>query len=120
MNLNARLCLKFLLLLSVAPVSMGRTDTSPQRITITAKRYSYAPAHITVEDHRPVILELTSEDVTHGLKSKDLNFNVTVHKGQTADVTFTPQHAGHFVARCSHFCGMGHGSMTLVIDVVDQ
>lgn len=99
---------------------MAANDASPQRFNVTAKRFSYDPAQITVENNRPVVLELTSEDVTHGLKSKELDFNVTVHKGRTAEVTFTPHRAGRFVARCSHFCGVGHGSMTLVINVVDK
>lgn len=109
-----------ILLFSLAPVVTSGSDTSPQRFNITAKRFSYEPSEINVVDHRKVILELTSEDVTHGLKCKELDFNATVHKGRTMEVTFTPQHAGRFVARCSHFCGLGHGSMTLVITVVDE
>jgi cytochrome c oxidase subunit II len=112
--------LGLLLVVSVAPALVAGEDSSPQRFNIVAKRFSYEPAQITVVDRRPVVIELTSDDVTHGLKCKDLDFNVTVHKGQTVEVTFTPQHAGRFVARCSHFCGMGHGSMTLVINVADQ
>jgi cytochrome c oxidase subunit II len=113
-------CLRILLLLSFAPAAMAGTDSSPQRFHIAAKRFSFEPGQIAVEDNRTVILQLTSEDVTHGLKSKDFNFNVAIHKGQTTEVTFTPHRAGRFIARCSHFCGVGHGSMILVIDVVDK
>lgn len=113
-------CLTILLTLLLAPVVMAGGDTWPQRFNVTAKRFSFQPEQITVEDNRPVILEITSDDVTHGLKSKDFNFNATIHKGQTTEVTFTPHQAGRFVARCSHFCGMGHGSMTFVINVVDK
>lgn len=88
--------------------------------TITAKRFSFQPSEITVQKGIPVILELTSLDVTHGLKCKQLGFNVTIHKGQTTEVKFTPTETGHFLGRCSHFCGIGHGSMTLVINVVDK
>jgi cytochrome c oxidase subunit II len=120
MNQVAAHCLRILLLLSIASALHARADSSPQRFEVVAKRFSFQPAQITVRVGSPVVLELTSEDVTHGLKSKEFQFNVTIHKGQTAEATFTPREAGRFVARCSHFCGMGHGSMTFVINVVDK
>lgn len=113
-------CLGLLILLLLAfPLHAG-TDSSPQVIAVTAKRFSFQPAEITVEKGRPVVLQLTSEDVTHGLKCKDLDFDIAIHKGRSVQVTFTPSQAGRFIARCSHFCGMGHGSMTFVINVVDK
>lgn len=120
MNRAANVSVKILLLFSLASVLVANADSSPQRFNVVAKRFSFQPEQITVQDRRPVVLELTSEDVTHGLKIKELNVNVIVRKGQTKEVTFTPDHAGRFVGRCSHFCGMGHGSMTFVINVVDQ
>ncbi|HEX3893934.1 MAG TPA: hypothetical protein VHW46_15270 [Terracidiphilus sp.] len=42
-----------------------------------------------------------------------------VGKGGTAEVHFTPNQTGTFVGHCSVFCGMGHGSMTLTLRVVD-
>jgi cytochrome c oxidase subunit 2 len=99
---------------------IARSVVPPQRFTIAAKRFSFRPEEITVQKGRAVTLELTSLDVTHGLKCKELGFNVTIHKGQTTEVEFTPVEAGRFVGRCSHFCGIGHGSMTLVINVVDK
>jgi len=113
----ARILLPFALLLSPG---FARQNPEPQRFQIVARRYSYQPSEITVVKGRPVVLELTSDDVTHGLKCKELGFKVTLHKGKTTEVTFTPLETGRFVGRCSHFCGMGHGSMTLVIDVVEK
>lgn len=113
-------CLKILILLSLASALRAGTDSDAQRFTVAAKRFSFQPQEITVQDGKPVILELTSDDVTHGLKCKELGFNVAVHKGHAVEVTFTPHQAGRFVARCSHFCGMGHGSMTFTIIVVDK
>lgn len=116
----ANSCLKILILLSLALPLRAGTGSEPQRFNITAKRFSFQPEEITVQDGRPVVLDLTSDDVTHGLKSKDLAFNVAIHKGHPTELTFTPHHPGRFIARCSHFCGMGHGSMTLIINVVDK
>lgn len=120
MKRTCKRCSWILILFAIPSALLAGGDSSPQVFTVTAKRFSYQPAEITVQNGRPVVLELTSEDVTHGLKNKDLHFNVAIHKGRTTEVTFTPHQTGRFVARCSHFCGMGHGSMTFVINVVDK
>lgn len=120
MKRTCKHCLWMLVLLAIPAALSAGTDPSPQVFTVTAKRFSFQPAEITVQNGRPVVLELTSEDVTHGLKSNEFHFKVAIHKGHTTEVTFTPHQAGRFVARCSHFCGMGHGSMTLVVNVVGK
>jgi cytochrome c oxidase subunit II len=119
MKLFAKSLTAVLMLSLVAVALRARQAVAPQEIAITAGRYAYQPDEITVHKGQPVILELTSEDVTHGLECKELGFEVTIHKGRATEAKFTPQETGRFVARCSHFCGMGHGSMTLVINVVD-
>lgn len=108
------------MLLSLARAVHVGNGSAPQRFSVSAKRFSFEPPGITVEDGKPVVLGLTSDDVTHGLKCTELGFNVVIHKGHTTELTFTPHRAGRFVGRCSHFCGMGHGSMTFVINVVDK
>ena len=120
MNQIAKCSLIILLASVLASASLAGPGVTPQRITIVAKRFSYQPDQITVQKGRPVILDLTSEDVTHGLKLKDFGIKVTIHKGKITEVEFTPEQTGRFVGRCSHFCGMGHGSMTLVINAVDK
>jgi cytochrome c oxidase subunit II len=91
----------------------------PKRIEIHATKYSFTPSEITLKKGQPVILVLTSDDVTHGLKVSELNIKVEVKKGHPEEVPITPTQTGHFVGKCAHFCGKGHGSMTLAIDVVE-
>ena len=91
----------------------------PHKIDITAKRFGYEPAEITVKKGEPVVLELTSEDVTHGLKFKDMNLNAKIEKKKTTELAFTPSKAGDFVGHCSVFCGGGHGGMALTIHVTE-
>jgi cytochrome c oxidase subunit II len=91
----------------------ANAQDAPQRIQITAKRFDYTPGEITLKKGVPVVLVLTSEDVPHGLKFKDLNVVVVAKKGQTSEVAFTPDKAGTFVGQCSVFCGSGHGSMKI-------
>ena len=89
------------------------------RIEITAKRFEFAPSEITVKKGEPVVLIIKSADVAHGLRFRELNLNVTVSKGGTGQLSFTPDKTGDFVGHCSVFCGSGHGSMTLTMHVVN-
>lgn len=97
----------------------NNSSARPERIEVVAKRYSFEPAEITVHKGQPVTLELTSDDVTHGLEVKELGIKTEVKKGRPAKIFFTPETLGTFTGKCSHFCGMGHGSMELQIHVVN-
>ena len=93
-------------------------QNAPQRIVITAKRFSYSPGEITLKKGQPVVLVLNSQDVAHGLKLRDFKINLKVKAGGTAEVQFTPEKTGDFIGHCSVFCGSGHGSMKLKLHVV--
>jgi cytochrome c oxidase subunit 2 len=92
---------------------------APKKIDVSVKKFAYEPAEITLKKGQPVILELTTQDVSHGLKFKELNLNTKIEKGKTAELAFTPNQVGDFVGHCSVFCGSGHGSMTLTIHVTE-
>ena len=89
-----------------------------RRIDVVAKRYAYIPADITLHRGEPVVLVLRSEDVAHGIKFSELGLQSEIGKGQTGELAFTPDRAGDFIGHCSHFCGSGHGSMTLTLHVL--
>jgi len=95
------------------------TPDAPRRIEVSVKKFAYDPAEITLKKGEQVILVLTTEDVTHGLKFKELNLNTRIEKGKPAELAFTPDKAGDFVGHCSVFCGSGHGSMTLTLHVTE-
>lgn len=103
-----------LLLIHDAPA-----QKTPRRIEVTAKRFTFTPADITVKKGEPVVLVLTSADVQHGIRVKELGIDIKAGKGQTNERAFTPDKTGTFVGHCSVFCGSGHGSMALTIHVVD-
>src|ERR1700722_7496109 len=84
---------------------------TPRRIEVSVKKFAYAPAEITLKKNEPVVLVLTTEDVAHGLKFKEMNLNTKFEKGKTGELAFTPDKVGDFVGHCSVFCGSGHGSM---------
>lgn len=66
-----------------------------------------------------MVLVLTSTDVAHGLKFKELDLNIKAKKGETSEVNFTPTQVGTFVGQCSVFCGSGHGAMKLTLHVTE-
>jgi cytochrome c oxidase subunit II len=94
-------------------------QVAPQRIEIVAKRFDFTPGDITVKKGSPVTIVLTSKDVDHGLKFRDLNVTLNAKKGETKEVTFTPDKAGTYIGQCSVFCGSGHGSMKMTLHVTD-
>jgi len=114
-----------LVLLATALLATGfssqtiQAQAAPQRIEITAKRFQFAPGEITVKKGQPVVLVLKSADVAHGIRIRELNVDVKVAKGGTAEVQFTPNKTGDFIGHCSVFCGSGHGSMVFKVHVVD-
>jgi cytochrome c oxidase subunit 2 len=101
-------------------LSMVGSEAKPvQRIEISASRFSFEPREITIKKGDPVILNVRSTDVTHGLVVEELGIRTEVKKGESEDFTITPETAGTFEGKCAHFCGKGHGSMTLVVHVVE-
>lgn len=96
-----------------------QAETAPQKIEVTAKRFSFEPGEITLKKGEPVLLVVKSTDVAHGIRFRELNVEVNVRAGGTGQVQFTPEKTGDFVGHCSVFCGTGHGSMMLKLHVVD-
>ena len=121
MKLKSALPTVFLVILAAtqlfAPVS--RSELAPRRIEVTAKRFQFTPAEITLKKGEPVVLVLNSMDTTHGLQVKELGLETKIHKGQPTELAFTPDKTGTFVGHCSVFCGSGHGSMTLTLHIVE-
>jgi cytochrome c oxidase subunit II len=118
--------MKFMLLVlcvgMIAGVFSTRTvcaQDAPKRIEVTAKRFTYEPADITLKKGEPVVLVIKSADVAHGLRFRDLDLNAKIDKGGSAELKFTPEKTGDFVGHCSVFCGSGHGEMTLTLHVVN-
>ena len=101
----------------VSSTRAGHAET-PKRIEIIATRFTYNPNVITLKKGEPVVLVLRSTDVTHGLKVAELQIKSEIKKGKDTEIQITPPETGHFVGKCAHFCGKGHGSMTLQIDVL--
>ena len=104
---------------SLALPGFSSGQDSPKRIEVSVKKFAYTPSEITLKKGEPVVLVLTSDDVAHGLKFKELKLNTKIEKGKSSELAFTPDKVGDFVGHCSVFCGSGHGSMTLTLHVTE-
>ena len=108
-----------LLLCSVRGAPPTHAADGPRRIEVTAKRFEYIPAEITLKKGEPVVLVLHSTDVAHGVKFTELGLKADIGTAGTSELAFTPDKAGTFVGHCSHFCGSGHGTMILTLHVTE-
>ena len=90
----------------------------PQVIEIKAKKYEFAPSHITVKKGAAVVLRLSTEDRSHGFLVKPLGVDADIKPGQFTDVAITPDATGEYAVICDHYCGLGHGNMKMTLTVV--
>ena len=95
----------------------GPAADPPRVVEITARRFQFTPAEVTLRKGEPVILRLHSEDVTHGFFTRALGIDTTVGPGQPTEIPLTPLVAGRYTIICDHFCGSGHGNMKMTIVV---
>jgi cytochrome c oxidase subunit II len=121
MDMKVWKCAGLLALALLASSSFARHDDAApaQVIELKAKRFAFAPGEITLKKGQPVLLRISTDDVTHGLYLKQLKIDALIDPGKVSEVSVTPQQTGKFVAICDHFCGSGHGNMHLIVNVVE-
>jgi cytochrome c oxidase subunit 2 len=92
-------------------------DPKDPVVSITAHQFSYAPDTVMLQEGVAVTLDLTSDDVHHGLNIPDFNFRADVLPGMHTKVRFVPDKKGTFTFLCDYYCGPDHDTMngTLVV-----
>jgi len=106
-------------LAAVFATAASRTEAGGQTVVkLTAKKFEYTPAQITVKKGVPVTLEITAEDTKHGFNLPDFKVRADLKPGAVTRVSFTPDKTGSFTFSCDVFCGSGHEDMsaTLVVN----
>src|SRR5262249_51129294 len=76
------LALAFLAFAAGFAVSSARGD-EPRVVPVTAKRFEFQPNEIHVAKGEDVVLEVTSQDVTHGFFSRKFGFDEDLPPGKT-------------------------------------
>lgn len=106
--------------IGLAALAVAQSPAGGERvIKISAARYEYSPAKLTLKKGEPVILELSSVDRLHGFHIKELGVRADVVPGQPVRVRVVPEQTGTFPFSCDLFCGSGHSDMSGVISVTD-
>jgi cytochrome c oxidase subunit 2 len=88
-------------------------------IKISAKKYDFSPNEIKLKRGKPVTLQLTTEDRSHGFNIPAFHMRTDIQPGQVAQLKLTPDKAGEYDFFCDIFCGSGHESMNGKIIVTD-
>ncbi|NIS81097.1 MAG: hypothetical protein GTO14_13015 [Anaerolineales bacterium] len=78
---------------------------------VHANRFAFSPATLRVEVGERITMELTSEDVVHGLFIDEYGIQLQADPGQVASATFVADRPGTFRMRCSVTCGPLHPFM---------
>ncbi len=84
-----------------------------QVVEVEAYQFGWDPNPIRVEAGRPVRLELSSRDVSHGIGIPELGVSEQIPaSGETVTAEFTPEQPGEYTFICNVYCGQGHSAMT--------
>jgi cytochrome c oxidase subunit 2 len=105
----------------LASPTTGQNDVGQDTKTIelTARRFSFEPSRIEVNEGDQVTLVVRSADTTHGLRIRELNIKREIPRGgDPVTIAFTAGPPGSYDITCSEYCGRGHDDMqaTLVIN----
>ena len=83
-----------------------------QTVDVTASRFQFEPATISVTQGETVRLRLRSADRSHAFAIKAFRVKALIPEGgETVTVEFIADQAGTFPFTCSEYCGTGHSRM---------
>ena len=95
------------------------SDPGVKEFDVTAKKWDWNPATITVNEGDEVKLNIKNLDVPHGFSLFEFGVNERLPgNGAVTTVEFTADKAGEYTFFCSVPCGSGHGGMrgTLIVE----
>jgi cytochrome c oxidase subunit 2 len=94
------------------PTAIDPATVPQQTVVMTAEKYQFTPEEVHVKQGTLVTLEVKSIEGTHGIAIGDFGIDVPLEEGVTKSIRFYAAMKGEYGFRCSHFCGIGHLSMT--------
>ena len=99
------------LLVAFTPLPITRDEPTNRIFHVDASSFAFSPAELKVNPGDHVTIELTSNDVVHGLYLDGYNLQISADPGLTTELTFIADQAGSFRFRCSVTCGDLHPFM---------
>lgn len=101
-----------------APLS-GEVVDGVRVVEVKARQFAFEPSTIVVRRGERVRLDVTSEDVAHGIGIAAFDIDRTLPPNQTQAIEFTADQLGYHDFRCSVYCGAGHADMRGELRVVE-
>jgi heme/copper-type cytochrome/quinol oxidase subunit 2 len=109
----------FLLLLALSAMAAGMSARQVKgdvedvkTVDVTASRFQFDPAIITVTEGDRVRLRLHSMDRDHAFAIKAFRVKALIPRaGEAITVEFVADRAGSFDFTCAEYCGTGHARM---------
>jgi len=89
----------------------GKVVDGVRVVQVKARKFEFEPASITVRQDEKVHLEVTSEDVMHGIGIEGYDISRKLPPKETQLIEFTADKPGRHHFHCSVYCGSGHGNM---------
>jgi mono/diheme cytochrome c family protein/plastocyanin len=85
-----------------------------------AEQGGWDPATISARVGEPLLLHLTSDDVTHSFAVGQMDMQpVNVYPGEVTELALTFDRPGKYVYTCTRWCGPNHWRMRGTIEVTD-
>jgi cytochrome c oxidase subunit II len=104
------------LLCQIPGFARQATTAEPKVFEVVARRFSFEPATIEVEEGDTVRLLVRSADGPHGVEIKAFKVKKAVPRAKPGDspvtIEFVASTAGEYPILCSEYCGSGHNDMT--------
>lgn len=129
---SALLCLFLLVwgLTAMQAVAAPSQPANPLVVKVTGEQWVWSfqyPGQGRVESdqlylpvHRPVLFQITSDDVIHSFWIVQMGVKVDANPGEVTTALTTPDRLGTFDVRCAELCGLLHADMETTVHVVTQ
>ena len=89
-------------------------------VEVAARKFEFTPANIVVREGERVRLQVTSEDVTHGIGIEAYDIDRKLEPDQTETIEFTADKPGRHHFHCTVYCGPGHDEMHGELTVLSE
>jgi cytochrome c oxidase subunit 2 len=108
---------------------IAATPKDPLRVRVTAHQWWWEIEYVDADPTRrvrtanelhlpvgrPVVLEMTADDVIHSFWAPELNGKKDLLPGYTTTLTLVAARAGDYTGECAEFCGFQHANMRIAI-----
>jgi len=105
---------------NVAPGALVVNVTGQQWIWSFEYPNSTQSQELVLPVDKPVLFNITSEDVVHGFWIPNFGVKADANPGETTQISVTPTQIGVFPIRCAELCGLYHAYMETTVKVVNQ